>query len=146
MTALVWLYGVCALGAACNLPAWARLTLRWFRPYSPERNIVYLWMRLGMVLGSTAIAIGSYARMSGIIFDPPRALKPILFWVPWRIDDVLALPGWSVVLWVVPLAVSEVLFLVVAAMRARSVGKRPYAAWVFGAGAVAWAVAVEVVW
>lgn len=99
-TFLLWLFGVSAIGALCNLPAWARLFVEQWRDTSrkPLRDL-YLVVRGGMVLGSLGVLGGSIARMMQYLG--------------------VTLPAWLPVLWTIPLALAEAAFLWVAALRSR---------------------------
>lgn len=136
---LLWLFGVSAWGAACNLPAWARLLAeRWRERVMPRRRDLYLWMRLGMVAGAVGIAGGSWTRAS-FIYVQPAKLLPLPVVLSW---ETYLLPVWAPLLWMIPLAMAEAAFLIVAALRAREDNKVSWAWRAFIVGAVVWAVVV----
>lgn len=151
---LVWLYGLAAWGALCNVPAWTGLIERWFTDPRDDDGrhlpLRYLMARVGLLLASVGIFFGSAVRCSTFLMYPERAALPLYIVVPglrvglasWP-EPFLAtftLPGWSQVTWVVCLVVSEVMFLATAALAGRVKGRRPWWLAFYVLGAVAWTV------
>lgn len=144
MTAfLIWLYGLSAWGAACNVPAWALRVWRW---RTDGVGISYLTLRLFVLLSSVGVGAGSIVRGSTLIRDPSRVDLPLYIWTPfnlvWPGQGDFTMPGWSQATWMVCLALAELLALATAAFQARAHRRRPWSLMIYGVGAVAWTLAV----
>ena len=90
---IVWLFGVSAWGAACNLPAWAHLFWeRWCTHTVPWRRDAYLMMRSAMVLGAVAVGLASWLRAASFIEFPVTQPPQVISFFG---SMPVALPSWG---------------------------------------------------
>lgn len=115
-TALKVLFVLVALAAACNVPAWARLT--WLAVEKRNVTLSVFLGRLGLFLVSSGLALGSYWRLGLLFINPPPArpiplLVPFLSWdwPPLMFGKVMV-PAASVGVWAILLLVGELALLV----------------------------------
>lgn len=120
---LLLLYGLCAWGAACNLPAWARLVhqrLNGERP--PVAEDEYLHIRMAVLASALGLLGGTTDRVRGYLVE----------------HTMLTVPSGVTVGSVALLLLGEALFLRAAAIKACKRGQAPWAWRAFWAGALAW--------
>lgn len=146
---LIWLYGLSAWGAVCNLPAWAALIARWFTDSRDAKGrrlpVRYLLARIGLLLASFGILFSAAIRGSSLMQDLSLSAPTLYVSLPhWREPFLTstALPVGVQAAWVGCFVVSEVLFLVTAALAGRVKGLRPLWLGVYVVGAVVWTIAV----
>lgn len=120
---LLLFYGLCAWGAACNLPAWARLFVQRLRgEHSGWSGDVYLAVRAGILLSAMGTVGLAGDRLGGELTGA----------LPLSVPSGVGLTS------IVLMALAEVLFLHAAALNARA---RETAAWswrVYWMGALLW--------
>ena len=140
--ALIWLFGAAAWGAMCNAPAWLWLLVeRWHVRTRPVHCDRFLMGRLGMVLFSFGIGIGSWQRGASLIEKPNEQIDLLLSFFGWLPHP---LPEWSPFIWSGSLTIAEGLFVWIAALNARESGRTSRVWWIYLAGLAAWTVAVPV--
>lgn len=120
---VLWLFGMTAIGAACNAPSWGILLYSWFRPGSP-RDLDRLTIRLGLTVGSIGTLLGAWVRASSIIEDPERMQKPFFLITPWA---TYATSAWIIAAWLILLLLAELCYLTTSMIACRRVGKRAIA-------------------
>lgn len=122
-TLLLLLYGLCAWGAGCNAPSWVLLFgRRWREARGGRRRDVYLWVRAGVMM----LAIGTV----GLAGD--RLSAHLLGEMPLRIPSAVGLAAIGF------MALGEIGFLWVSALRAAERGGAAWAWRVYWTGAAAW--------
>jgi hypothetical protein len=133
---IVWLFGVSAWGALCNLPAWSRLFLeRVAHPQPSYLKDKYLLVRGGMVFQAIAVGLACWLRAASFMeypqTQPPQVIS-LFGWWP------VSLPGWGPLVWIVFMAIAEVMFLRVAALNAQQAGRVSWAWMIFVFGLLLW--------
>jgi hypothetical protein len=120
--ALLWLYGLCAWGAALNCPAWAALA--WRRWRDPAREAAWRDGTLLVRAGLTSLSFGT-AGLAGV-----RLTADLLG------GTVLAVPSPAAILFIGCMAAAEPMFLAVDDIHARTRGtwSRSWALYWVGAG------------
>jgi hypothetical protein len=140
--ALIWLFGAAAWGSLCNFPAWTILFVeRWRVKPVPLVRDRFALGRLGMMLVSFGIGVGSWQRGASFINRPDEQIGLLLSFFGWLPHP---LPEWSPFLWSGSLTLAEGIFVWIAALNAEAVGRAPVAWRVYLAGMAVWAVAVPV--
>ena len=120
---LTLLYGLCAWGAACNLPAWARLFWARLRGgHGPKLDDVYLFVRAGIFLGALGLVLLANDRLIAALLD----------------HTPLKVPSWLGFAGVMLLSLAEVLFLRGAAINAHARGAIAWAWRAYWTGAALW--------
>ena len=140
--ALIWLFGAAAWGSMCNFPAWSILLIERLRASEePLYRDRFALGRLGMVLISFGIGIGSWQRGASFMEKPNEQIGLLLSFFGWLPHP---LPEWSPFLWSGSLTLAEGIFVWIAGLNAKAIGRKPIACRVYVAGLGLWTVAVPV--
>lgn len=129
---LLWLSGLTAFAAMCNFPSWLVLLIRWFRTGG---EIERLTLRLGMTLGSFGMIMRGWSRASNISQGVDSST--LVFWTPfgaWQANSDVSL------IWVIPLLLAEVLYLLTSAISHCRNGHTAIAPRIFLGTALAWSI------
>jgi hypothetical protein len=130
---LLLFYGLCAWGAALNLPAWIRLAVRaWRAPdrRPPWKNDTHMLVRFGIM----ALAFGT-SGLAGL-----RTIASLTGRVP------LEVPSKAGLLFIGAMALAEPFFLRVDEVHARARGTHSLAWRLYWAGAAIWCAMICTAW
>ncbi|MES2904560.1 MAG: hypothetical protein V4696_10280 [Pseudomonadota bacterium] len=137
---LMALFGLTLIAAACNMPAWWRLTILAYR-FNLDRKVKRA--RMAMTFTNAGLLVGCWYRLSGVVdtWGQPKPDVPLIVGVDLGLAPIIIpVSASAAIFWLALLLVGEVLMLLGSSDALREAGRPRPCLWAFLILAPLWTI------